>query len=175
MPQLKQLWCANPPTLRLSLNSFLKGFVSPYFSSHTKERLLLNTLSTTSTSKSYQSLAAIQSTSTSSQTIDILLSNAWPSLITNYSNCPVAQEDLAPLLAQPLDDIVRRTKPRYHFAMGGGTPPSFWEREPFVWEGDEGRIMRFVSLGAFGGQLSGEKKQRVRFKSQNGGWLDFDF
>ncbi|KXN86945.1 Zinc finger CCCH domain-containing protein 59, partial [Leucoagaricus sp. SymC.cos] len=119
-----------------------------------------NTLSTTSTDKNYQSLAAIQSTSTSSQTIDILLSNAWPSLITTHSSCPVAQTDLLPLLAQPLDDVVRLTQPRYHFALGGGIHPIFWEREPFVWEGDEGRVTRFVSLGAFGGEPPTGKKQR---------------
>lgn len=118
--------------------------------------------------KNYQSLATIQSTSTSSQTIDILLSNAWPSLITNFSACAVPQIELSSILAQPLDDVVRRTQPRYHFAMGGGTPPTFWEREPFVWDGDEGRITRFVSLGAFGGEApSSGKKQRVRFEGSD--------
>jgi hypothetical protein len=67
-------------------------------------------------------------------------------------------------MAQPLDDIVRRTQPRYHFVMGGSEPSSFWEREPFVWEGDEGRITRFVALGAFGGAPPAGKKQRVRFE-----------
>ncbi|KAF5357955.1 hypothetical protein D9756_001453 [Leucocoprinus leucothites] len=136
------------------------GFVSPYFSSHTKERLLANTLSTTSTNKNYQSLAAIQSTSTSTQGIDILLSNTWPSLITAHSSCPVPQNQLTTLLAQPLDDIIRRTQPRYHFAMGGGGTPTFWEREPFAWEGGDGRVTRFVSLGAFGGAPPAGKKQR---------------
>ncbi|KAJ3569956.1 hypothetical protein NP233_g4719 [Leucocoprinus birnbaumii] len=136
------------------------GFVSPYFSSHTTERLLANTLSMTSTSKNYKSLATIQSTSTSSQAIDILLSNAWPSLITAHSSCPVAQDQLTNILAQPLDDIVKRTQPRYHFVMGGGTTPTFWEREPFVWNGDEGRVSRFVTLGAFGGAPPAGKKQR---------------
>ncbi|KAF9454609.1 hypothetical protein P691DRAFT_786180 [Macrolepiota fuliginosa MF-IS2] len=137
------------------------GFVSPYFSAHTTERLLANTLSTTSTSKNYQSLASIQSTSTTSQAIDILLSNAWPSLITSFSTSPVSQTDLVTVFAPPLDDIVRHTQPRYHFAVGAGTPPTFWEREPFVWEGDENRVTRFVGLGAFGGEAppSG-KKQR---------------
>jgi len=27
----------------------------------------------------------------------------------------------------------------------------FWEREPFVWDDEQGRVSRFISLGAFGG------------------------
>lgn len=38
----------------------------------------------------------------------------------------------------------------------------FWEREPFVWDDEEGRVSRFVSLGAFGGEPTAGKKQRVR-------------
>jgi hypothetical protein len=37
----------------------------------------------------------------------------------------------------------------------------FWEREPFVWDGEESRVSRFVSLGAFGGEPTTGKKQRV--------------
>ncbi len=49
--------------------------------------------------------------------------------------------------------------------MGAGEPPTFWEREPFVWEGDGARVTRFVSLGAFGSEApSTGKKQRVRFR-----------
>jgi len=46
--------------------------------------------------------------------------------------------------------------------MGGGTAPIFWEREPFIWEDDNRRVTRFVSLGAFGSTLPIDKKQRVR-------------
>lgn len=146
----------------INTDGFLQGFVSSYFSTQTKERLLANTLSTTSTTKNYKSLAAIQSTSASSQSVDILLSNAWPSLITNSSACPVPQNELPQILAPPLDEIVRRIRPRYHFTTGGGSPPLFWEREPFVWD-EEGRVTRFISLGAFsGGTPSSGKKQRVR-------------
>lgn len=70
-----------------------------------------------------------------------------------------------PSAAQPpvsaFDDVIRRGKPKYHFAVGGGTPPQFWEREPFVWDDASGRVSRFVSLGAFGGGQSAEKKSRV--------------
>lgn len=116
-----------------------------------------------SKSGSHETLAAIQSASTlsSSQTIDILMSNAWPSLITAHSDCLIPSKELTTLLAQPLDDLVRRTRPRYHFAMGGGTTPTFWEREPFMWEADSKRVTRFVSLGAFGVTPSTDKKQRV--------------
>jgi hypothetical protein len=37
----------------------------------------------------------------------------------------------------------------------------FWEREPFVWDDEGGRVSRFVNLGSFGGPLVGGKKQRV--------------
>ena len=60
-----------------------------------------------------------------------------------------------------MSEIVRKTKPRYHFAAGGGHPPKFWEREPFVWDDDNGRVSRFVSLGAFGGEQGPGKKPRV--------------
>ena len=63
----------------------------------------------------------------------------------------------------PVAEIVRRTKPRYHFTAGGGKPPKFWEREPFVWDEDNGRVTRFVSLGAFGGPPAEGKKQRVSY------------
>ncbi|EEB91735.1 hypothetical protein MPER_09859, partial [Moniliophthora perniciosa FA553] len=54
---------------------------------------------------------------------------------------------------------MRRLKPRYHFAACGGDPPTFWEREPFVWDDEGSRISRFLSLGAFGGPspASGKK------------------
>ncbi|EKM82574.1 hypothetical protein AGABI1DRAFT_104513 [Agaricus bisporus var. burnettii JB137-S8] len=137
------------------------GFVSPYFSTHTKERLLANCFSTVSTTQSYNSLASIQSNLPPSQLVDILLSNVWPSRIAHSSACPVPQNELFPIIAPPLDEIVRRIRPRYHITTGGGSPPFFWEREPFVWDEEEGRVMRFISLGAFGGgTLSSGKKQR---------------
>ena len=126
--------------------------------------MLANTLSSKPTGENYETPPATRSTLTlsPSQTIDILMSNAWPSLITAHSNCPLPSKELSTLLAPPLDDIVRRTQPRYHFAMGGGTAPIFWEREPFIWEDDDRRVTRFVSLGAFGSILPIDKKQRVR-------------
>lgn len=75
---------------------------------------------------------------------------------------PLPSSELAYIGAPPLDDIIRRTKPRYHFSAGGGQPAMFWEREPFVWDDEEGRVSRFVSLGAFGGEPTPGKKQRVR-------------
>ncbi|RXW22335.1 hypothetical protein EST38_g3538 [Candolleomyces aberdarensis] len=60
----------------------------------------------------------------------------------------------------PLDDVVAKIKPRYHFAAAGGRPPKFWEREPFVWDGEDARISRFISLGAFGNEPATGKKQR---------------
>lgn len=141
-----------------------QGFLSPFFSHHTIDRLLSNTLSksSTSTQKNYSSLASIQAVSTSSQLIDLLLTNVWPASITEFSSLPDPQ--LSSIGAPPLNEVIRKTKPRYHFASGGSQPPKFWEREPFVWEDEQGRVSRFVSLGAFGGESTG-KKQRVRLDS----------
>lgn len=129
------------------------------------ERLLSNTLVKSKTNQSYQSLAAIQSAASSSQLVDILITNVWPSLITNLSAAPLPATDLPLNGVPPLDDVIRRIKPRYQFAAGGGRPPQFWEREPYVWDDEEGRVARFVSLGAFGGETHAGKKPRVRFCS----------
>lgn len=127
------------------------------------ERLLSNTLTkTTSQNQNYKSLAAIRDAAASSQLIDVLISNVWPSSIPQFSAAPLPPIELPSVTAPPLDEAVRRTKPRYHFTAGGGQPPMFWEREPFVWDDEEGRVSRFVSLGAFGGEPTAGKKQRVR-------------
>ncbi|KAJ7940227.1 hypothetical protein B0H13DRAFT_3333 [Mycena leptocephala] len=124
------------------------------------ERLLSNTLTTSTSKQSYKSLADIQSTASSSQLIDILITNAWPASVTNFSSVPLPVAELASIGALPLDETIRRTKPRYHFAAGGGQPPMFWEREPFMWGDEKDRVSRFVSLGAFGGEPTPGKKQR---------------
>ncbi|KAL0568073.1 hypothetical protein V5O48_013917 [Marasmius crinis-equi] len=139
------------------------GFASPFFSAQSIERLLSNTLATTSSSKQdYKSLASIQSSSSSSQLVDIFISNTWPDSVSQFSTVPIPNTEGGLSGAVPLDDVVRRIKPKYYFAACGGKPPVFWEREPYVWEDEPGgRISRFVSLGAFGGeQPASGKKQR---------------
>lgn len=116
----------------------------------------------TSSQKSYTSLASIQASAAPSQLIDILLTNVWPLSITQLSAAPLPDPELSALGAAPLSDVIRKTKPRYHFAAAGGSPPKFWEREPYVWDDEQGRVARFVSLGAFGGEPTAGKKQRVR-------------
>jgi hypothetical protein len=128
------------------------------------ERLLSNTLTKSTTKQSYKSLAAIQSTASSSQLVDILMSNVWPSLITHLSSAPLPAPELGSIGVLQLDDVIRRIKPRYHFVACGGKPPKFWEREPFVWDDDQGRVSRFISLGAFGGESVAGKKQRVSWE-----------
>lgn len=113
----------------------------------------------------YTSLAAIKSAAAPSQLIDILISNAWPSSVINFSSVSLPGPDLATSGVPHLNDVIRRTKPRYHFSAGGGKPPRFWEREPFVWDDEGGRVSRFVSLGSFGGEPVDGKKQRVRMLS----------
>ena len=109
-------------------------------------------------------LTSIKSSSASSQYVDIFISNAWPASITEFSSAPLPAPELASIGVEPVSEVVKKTKPRYHFAAGGGHPPRFWEREPYTWDGEEdkGRVSRFVSLGAFGGEQPPGKKPRVR-------------
>jgi len=83
--------------------------------------------------KNYSSLAAIQASASTSQLVDILLTDDWPVSIAQFSAAPLPDPQLASIGAAPLSDVIRKTKPRYHFAAGGGHPPKFWEREPFLW------------------------------------------
>lgn len=116
----------------------------------------------------YGSLAAIRASTASTQLIDILLTNAFPAHATAFSLAPLPSPSFPPSQSEPVAEVVRRTKPRYHFVAGGGTgeghdePPMFWEREPIVWAEEGGRVTRLVSLGAFGAAApEGGKKQRV--------------
>ncbi|TFK30054.1 hypothetical protein FA15DRAFT_195152 [Coprinopsis marcescibilis] len=143
-----------------SSSTVAPGFLSPFFALQTVERLLSNTLAKSSSKQSYKSLAAIQSSVSDSQHIDILLSNTIPASITNMSSVPLPDPQLATTGAPPLDELIPKLQPRYHFAAAGGRPPKFWEREPFVWDGEEGRVTRFVSLGAFGNEPATGKRQR---------------
>lgn len=148
-----------------------QGFTSPFFTSLTVEKLLSNAMmssapTSTAKSASYGTLAAIKATAVPSQHIDILLSNVFPTDITAFSSAPLPSPSFpSPSGAAPLSEVVRRTKPRYHFVAGGGGNdediPLFWEREPIVWDDENGRVMRFVSLGAFGQTPPTGKKQRV--------------
>lgn len=161
--------------MRFSIVSYIQpscqGFTSPYFTSLTVEKLLANTMTQSapipkSKDSSYGSLAAIKASTATSQNIDILLSNTFPSNITAFSSAATPSSPFPPTPgAEPVSEVVRRTKPRYHFVAGGGGSssdvPLFWEREPIVWEDENGRVMRFVSLGSFGRTPESGKKQRV--------------
>ncbi|KAF7440558.1 hypothetical protein PC9H_000904 [Pleurotus ostreatus] len=138
------------------------GFASPFFSKQTTEKLLANTMTNSASSKpqNYTSLAAIRSQSAPTQLVDILMTNAWPSSIAHFSSVPLPSPDLPAHSAPPLDEVIRNIKPRYHFAAKGGQPPVFWEREPYTWDRDSDRVSRFVSLGAFGGEVTTGKKPR---------------
>ena len=91
--------------------------------------------------------------------IDILLTHVTPASLTLHTpNMPPSYPDR---VSPQLDDVVRAAMPRYHFVSGAGM---FWEREPFPWPDavDTGRCTRFLSIGAFGGQVpEGQKRPRV--------------
>ncbi|KAG9318642.1 nuclear protein [Chiua virens] len=139
------------------------GFASPFYTTHTVERLLSNTMNKSSNvgaGYNYGSLAAIRDASSPSQLVDIFITNDWPVSIASHSSLPLPQpkSDLPGSL--PLDEAVRKIKPRYHLAACAGPSPKFWEREPFSWDEEPGRISRFISLGAFGGEEKVGQKQR---------------
>lgn len=148
-----------------------QGFTSPYFTSVTVDKLLANTMTksdapSTAKNMSYGSLVAIKSSTATTQLVDILLTNVFPANATAFSAVPPPSPNFPPLQAEPVAEIVRRIKPRYHFVAGGGgsETPMFWEREPFVWADEGDRATRLVSLGAFGAAApEGGKKQRVCF------------
>ena len=140
-----------------------QGFSSPHFTKHTIEKLNSSSMTKlTSEPQNFSSLAAIRAAASSTSLVDVMISNVWPEPITQFSEVVLPLPELASIGIQPAGDIVRSTKPRYFLAGGGGKPPVFWEREPFVWDDEEGRVSRFISLGAFGGeQPTTGKKQRV--------------
>jgi hypothetical protein len=110
--------------------------------------------------KDYTSLAAITGNAAPTTLVDILLTNVWPASVTQFTAAPNSAAGAA-----PLDVLVRSLKPRYHITPGVGDPHEFWEREPYVWDDEGGRVSRFVALGAFGGPPPQGKKQRVRLPS----------
>ena len=114
--------------------------------------------SKTTAGQNYGSLAAIREAASASQLVDIFITNDWPASITSHCFSPPEYEHSG---SPPLDEIIRKIKPRYHFAARAGPSSKFWEREPFAWDDESGRVTRFVSLGAFGEENEGQK-QRVR-------------
>ncbi|KAG9103133.1 hypothetical protein FRC06_000128 [Ceratobasidium sp. 370] len=132
---------------------------SPFMNQATIKTFNTHPLLAAQQEDSLASAKAASSGTTTSPYIDILVSNLWPPSISRLSNSVAGvlagpdgkQLDPSVWSAPPLDSLVQQYKPRYHFAAAGGLPtPFFWEREPFVWDGDDNRVARFVNLGAFG-------------------------
>lgn len=76
--------------------------------------------------------------------IDILVTYSWPYAIAR-------QRKLLLVANNKIDSLVKKIKPRYHFAVGNERG-RYLENEPFKWEDDS--VTRFISLGQEG---SGEK------------------
>ncbi|WVR05612.1 hypothetical protein IAU60_002634 [Kwoniella sp. DSM 27419] len=113
-------------------------------------------------SESFASAKSVASALPSAfQGVDLLLFSSPPphlsALSPSYATSGVSLETAAP----PLEEVVRRAKPRY---LLWGEGEGFWEREPWGWAGPNGkeeRWTRAVKLGALGGEApAGGKKPR---------------
>lgn len=122
----------------------------------------MNKSLSTGAEQNYGSLAAIRDAASTSQLVDIFITNDWPASITSHCSSPLPPPEFEHPGSPPLDEIIRKIKPRYHFAARAGPSPKFWEREPFVWDDESGRISRFVSLGSFGEEHAGQKQRVCR-------------
>lgn len=76
--------------------------------------------------------------------IDILCTYNWPKAIANDKHLTLVGNPI-------IDEIVKRTRPRYHFAVGHERG-IFYEALPFVWGEDNRRATRFISLAQEGTQ-----------------------
>lgn len=72
---------------------------------------------------------------------DILITYDWPHAIAR-------QENLVSFGSKAVDDIVKATRPTYHFAVGPNHKGKFFENLPYKWS--EGGHTRFISLGQEG-------------------------
>lgn len=121
----------------------------------------MNNSPNTGPGQNYGSLAAIRDAASTSQLVDIFITNDWPASITSHCSSPLPPEFEHPG-SPPLDEIIRKIKPRYHLTARAGPSARFWEREPFTWDDESGRISRFISLGAFGEEHAGQRQRVCR-------------
>lgn len=84
--------------------------------------------------------AALEEFERNTHQIDILCTYNWPKSMANQRQLTLVGDPF-------IDEIVKRTKPRYHFAVGHDSGV-FYEAAPFSW--DENRHTRFISLGQEG-------------------------
>ncbi|GJJ12316.1 hypothetical protein Clacol_006557 [Clathrus columnatus] len=110
-----------------------------------------------SSSSNLNSLAVAKAFA-SFQFIDILLTYTWPtSIVSETTTLPT---DFEPELAPQLDELVRKSKPRYYFSSNMN---KFWEREPFLWTEENNRATRFINLGSFGDSSTSQSKKERWF------------
>lgn len=122
----------------------------------------MNKSLSTTAGQNYSSLASIRHAASTSQLVDIFITDDWPASITSHCSSPPPLPEYEHSGSPPLDDVIRKIKPRYHFAARAGSSSKFWEREPFAWDDESGRITRFISLGAFGEEHTGQKQRVCR-------------
>ncbi|WWC96714.1 hypothetical protein V866_003586 [Kwoniella sp. B9012] len=138
---------------------------SPVISKDSISTILSHPILTGATANPSESLASAKQEASALpsafQGVDLLLFSSPPphlsTLSPSYTSSGVSLAQSAP----PLEEVVRRAKPRY---LLWGDGEGFWEREPWGWTGPTGkeeRWTRAVKLGALGGEApTGGKKAR---------------
>ena len=115
---------------------------------------------TTSLASARQSSAALPP---AFQGLDLLILSSPPPSLSLLSPSVASLSHPLATPADPLAEVVKRTRPRYMLWADG---EGFWEREPFGWRDareKEERWTRSIKLGGFGGAApEGGKKARVR-------------
>lgn len=96
--------------------------------------------------------------------VDLLITSQWPKAI--------AQEAKLFLGNSKIDQLLKLTRPKYHFAVGSSSG-KFYERAPFQW--DDGSITRFISLAKYGSKekwiyafnYNNARENEVKLQSKN--------
>ncbi|SGZ22743.1 BQ5605_C022g09536 [Microbotryum silenes-dioicae] len=95
---------------------------------------------------------------------DILLTTSLPASLPLLSALALPATAKGQPFSSELDEVVRMSRPRYHFIGGTGI---FWEREPFQWNDGSRQVCRSICLGEMGAK--GKERAFYAFSIVPGG------
>ncbi|SCV68934.1 BQ2448_1954 [Microbotryum intermedium] len=95
---------------------------------------------------------------------DILLTSSLPSSLPLLSAVALPATAKGQPFSPELDEVVRMSRPRYHFIGGTGV---FWEREPFQWNDGSRQVCRSICLAEMGAK--GKERAFYAFSIVPGG------